>query len=69
MATATFTVQGMTCEHCARAVTSEVSKIAGVTDVSVDVQLGRVTISGDRQVDAATVSEAVEEAGYEVIGS
>ena len=42
--TQTFQVVGMTCDHCARAVTSELMAIAGVTEVSVDVPTGQVTV-------------------------
>ena len=65
--TSTYTVKGMTCEHCARSVTEEVSAVAGVSGVEVDLASGRVTVASDRPVDAAAVRAAVEEAGYEVV--
>jgi copper chaperone CopZ len=55
----------MTCEHCVRSVTEEVSEVAGVTGVTVDLASGRVTVDGD--ADAAAVRAAVEEAGYQVV--
>lgn len=67
MASTTYTVQGMTCDHCARAVTAEVTRIAGVTDVAVDVAAGRVTVSSDAPLSDEAVTEAVEEAGYELV--
>jgi len=66
MATATFTVTGMTCDHCVRSVQSEVAKIDGVTDVDVDLARGQVTIESATEVDPAAVVAAVDEAGYEV---
>jgi copper chaperone CopZ len=36
MTSASYTVQGMTCGHCAASVTTELSKIIGVSDVNVD---------------------------------
>lgn len=66
MASATYTVKGMTCDHCVRAVTAEVGRVAGVTDVSVDLASGRVTVTAGGAVDAAAVRAAVEEAGYEL---
>jgi len=58
----------MTCGHCAAAVTEEVTKIPGVTDVEVDVVTGRVTVrSSSGPVTDEAVSDAVEEAGYEVV--
>ena len=65
--TSEYTVRGMTCGHCAGAVTEEVTKIPGVTDVQVDVATGRVSVAADRPVSADAVTEAVEEAGYEVV--
>jgi copper chaperone len=54
----------MTCDHCVRAVTGEVSKAAGVESVQVDLVSARRTVSGggfgDEQVRAA-----IDEAGYE----
>lgn len=66
MSATTYTVKGMTCDHCVRAVTDEVSKVTGVTGVEVDLASGRVTVSSGAPVDAAAVRAAVEEAGYEM---
>jgi copper ion binding protein len=68
MTEATYSVTGMTCDHCVRAVAAEVGKIAGVASVNVDLGAGRVTLRSDGPVDAAVVRAAVEEAGYEVAG-
>ena len=68
MSTATYTVTGMTCAHCVSSVTEEVSQVAGVTDVGVDLASGAVTVTSDAPVDAGAVRAAVEEAGYEVAG-
>jgi copper chaperone len=64
MATSTYAVTGMTCEHCVRAVTEEVRRIEGVADVMVDLPTGALIISSSQPVDEAAVAEAVEEAGY-----
>lgn len=64
--TSTYTVTGMTCEHCARSVDEEVSKIDGVTGVDVDLASGRVTVESDRPVDDTAFAAAVDEAGYSV---
>ena len=66
--TATFTVSGMTCQHCVGSVTEEVTKIPGVTDVQVDLASGAVTIASQTPVDADAVRAAVDEAGYELVG-
>ena len=64
--TATWTVTGMTCGHCVASVTEEVSEVAGVTDVAVDLDSGRLTVTSDAPVDDAAVRAAVAEAGYAV---
>lgn len=64
MTTTTYTVEGMTCSHCVAAVTEEVSSIAGVTDVDVDLASGAVAVTSDDELDRADVRAAVEEAGY-----
>jgi copper ion binding protein len=68
MSTSTYTVEGMTCEHCVRSVTEEVSEVPGVAAVDVDLGSGRLTVSAEQRVDAAAVRAAVSEAGYEVVG-
>jgi len=60
----TYSVTGMTCDHCARAVASEISAITGVNDVSVDVATGEVAVLSDAPLDRGAVREAVEEAGF-----
>jgi copper chaperone CopZ len=59
-----YTVQGMTCAHCVLSVTEEVTELAGVHDVSVDLPSGRLRVRGD--VEDAAVHAAVAEAGYAV---
>ncbi|NHI15608.1 heavy-metal-associated domain-containing protein [Microbacterium excoecariae] len=59
----TYTVQGMTCQHCVMSVTEEVSDIAGVEKVDVDLATGRLTVTAP-EIDDAAVAAAVSEAGY-----
>jgi copper chaperone len=59
-----YTVEGMTCEHCVRAVTEEVSQVPGVVDVDVELASARLTVVGDPSDKA--VRDAVAEAGYAV---
>lgn len=66
MSVESFNVVGMSCGHCVAAVTSEVSKIAGVTRVDVDLASGAVTVESDRPVDPNAFAEAIDEAGYTV---
>ena len=65
--TTTVTVAGMTCSHCVSAVSEEVAKISGVTDVQVDLDTGAVTIASESGVDASAVEAAVDDAGYTLV--
>ena len=61
-----YTVTGMTCEHCVGAVREEVGRIAGVTEVDVDLATGRVTVTSEGAVTIDDVRAMVDEAGYEL---
>jgi len=65
--TETFRVEGMTCDHCRTAVTSEVSAVTGVQAVTVDIEAGTVTVSADQPVDRSDIAAAVDEAGYTLL--
>jgi copper ion binding protein len=64
--TATYYVEGMTCAHCARSVSQEIGALPGVSDVTVDLPTGQVTVCSDREVDREQISAAVDEAGYQI---
>jgi copper chaperone len=68
MSTAVYTVTGMTCGHCVNAVTSELSKLPGVTSVDVDLASGSAKVESTEPLDVETVRTAVDEAGYELAG-
>ena len=66
MTTTTYKVTGMTCEHCANAVTSEVSALDGVAGVQVQLVpngVSTVTVTSAAQLPDAEVSAALDEAG------
>jgi Cu+-exporting ATPase len=58
----TLSVEGMSCQHCVKAVDDAVRTIAGVTDVSVDLESGSATITGGQPDE---VINAISAAGYE----
>jgi copper chaperone CopZ len=62
--TETYDVVGMTCDHCVRAVTEEVSALVGVRHVDVNLTAGRVSVTTEQVVPLARIREAVAEAGY-----
>jgi copper chaperone CopZ len=59
----------MTCGHCKGAVTDELSKINGVTNVDVDLDSKKVTIESEAVVEWEVIVDAVDEAGFEAIAS
>ena len=66
MATTTYPVTGMTCEHCVNAVTSELGGLNGVTGVTVDLVpdgISRVTVTSAASLAEPAVAEALDEAG------
>ena len=64
METRAYSVPGMHCAHCESAVTEEVSGVAGVAAVDVDLETKLVTVRGDGLDDAALMA-AIDEAGYD----
>ena len=73
MASATYQVTGLTCEHCVHAVTGELTNLDGVTDVSVDLVPGgksAVTVTSEAPLPEHAVVAALDEAGdYQLAGS
>lgn len=70
METKILKIEGMSCEHCQKAVTDALKGLGGVHSVEVDLKDGKATVSYDpAEVSASAMKEAVEEAGYEVVGS
>jgi len=66
--THTYTVSGMTCDHCARAVRAEVGAVDGVSAVDVDLTSGSLRVTSAQPVAFAQLREAVTEAGYTLVG-
>jgi copper chaperone len=60
----TYAIQGMTCDHCTRAVARALAGLPGVTQVvGVDLARGEARVEGSP--DEAAVLAAVREEGYE----
>ena len=60
----TFTVQGMTCGHCERAVVHAVREVDADAIVQIDLPTGQVVVESDKSRDA--VAAAIAEEGYTV---
>ena len=66
MTTQTFAVTGLTCGHCVGAVTSELTVLAGVTDVQIDLVVdgtSTLRVTADRPLTDDEVAVALGEAG------
>ncbi len=64
MSTRSYSVPGISCDHCKHAIEGEVTDVPGVALVNVDVATKTVHVEGDA-TDAA-IRAAIDEAGYEV---
>jgi copper chaperone len=60
----TFTVPGMSCEHCVRAVSTELEQVEGVASVEVDLETKLVVVQG-AGLDDMRLRTAIEDAGYD----
>lgn len=68
MTTTKIVVKGMTCGNCVNHVTEALKGLSGVTNVDVQLEGGNVTIESASALDESLVKDAVEEAGYSVVG-
>ncbi|MEL7610157.1 MAG: copper chaperone CopZ [Bacillota bacterium] len=68
MEKAILNVNGMSCEHCVRAVTKAVGALPGVDGVSVDLKAKTVAVEYDPQKSALdAIKFAIEDQGYDVV--
>jgi copper ion binding protein len=61
-----LSIEGMSCNHCVGRITSALSAVQGVTSVKVSLGAKSAVVEGTDLVDAP-LTEAVAEAGYEVV--
>ena len=66
MATRTYSVPSISCEHCKKAIETEVDSLSDVSSVEVDVAAKTVTVEGE--ADDEEIRSAIEEAGYDIVG-
>jgi copper ion binding protein len=62
-----YRVPGVSCQHCVAAVTEEVSKLAGVERVQVNLDNKLVTVEHGDSVAPASIIAAIKEAGYDEV--
>lgn len=62
-------VDGMSCEHCVKAVTKAVTALSGIGGVAVDLKAGTVTVEYDpAQSTLDKIKAVIEEQGYDIVG-
>lgn len=66
--TAVYQVSGMSCGHCEGSVSTEISRIPGVSSVKAVASTGEVTVVSASPLDEEAVRAAVDEAGFELTG-
>jgi copper chaperone len=59
----TFSVPGVSCDHCKTAIEGELAAVSGVTHSEVDVGAKTVRVEGDATDEV--IIAAIDEAGYE----
>lgn len=67
MSEKTIIVNGMTCNHCKANVQNNLAKIQGIDNIEIDLDSGKVKMTGD-DIDLAQVKSKVEGIGYEYAG-
>lgn len=60
-------VEGMTCHHCVMAVRRAIEQLPGVKEVFVDLETGRIEVTGEEGLDTERIRRSVEEEGYSVV--
>ncbi len=69
MGKAVIKVDGMSCEHCVKAIKSAVGALPGVTAVAVDLTAKTVTVGHDPdKTMLEQIRLEIEDQGYDVIG-
>ena len=61
-------VKGMSCAHCAAAMTKALESLPGVSGVKVDLAGGRVTYECAAPIPRQDLARVVKAAGFEVTG-
>lgn len=63
----TLTVEGMSCDHCVRAVEGSVGELNGVSSVKVNLKNGTVDVEFNQQeVSLDKIKETIDDQGYDI---
>ncbi|MFW6127457.1 MAG: heavy-metal-associated domain-containing protein [Thermodesulfobacteriota bacterium] len=61
-----ITVKGMSCGHCAAAVTKALEELPGVSQAQVDLSNGRVIFESDNPIPREELARTIKGTGYEL---
>lgn len=62
-------VDGMSCEHCVKAIIKALNALSGVGGIAVDLKSGTVTVEYDpAQSPLDKIKLEIEDQGYDVVG-
>ena len=64
----TLRVEGMTCPTCEESLQRVLSRLPGIRSVAADHTSGEVKAVGDPLPDVASLRQAVEDSGYDLVG-
>ncbi|HOG51757.1 MAG TPA: heavy metal-associated domain-containing protein, partial [Lentisphaeria bacterium] len=68
MSRLTFNITGMDCASCAVAVERAVNKLAGATDVYVNIAANKLTLTADDQIlSVPEIADAVKSCGCKAV--
>ena len=62
----TIIVKGMSCQHCVKAVNAILGEFDGVSEIVVDLALGKVTFRAEVEIDRQQLAQKLDDAGYEL---
>lgn len=62
----TIKINGMKCGHCVGSVTTALSDIPGISNVSVDLEKGEASYDEASPVASEKIAEAISGIGFEV---
>ncbi len=61
-----YRVPDVSCDHCVRAITEELTKLPGVAEVDVNLENKLVTVRHDGSVSDDQIRDGIAEAGYDI---
>ncbi|WP_028393652.1 copper chaperone CopZ [Bacillus cihuensis] len=63
----TLNVSGMSCGHCVNAIEGNVAKLAGVNEVKVHLETGKVDVAFDHDIiTLEKIKDTIDDQGYDV---